>query len=170
MNSTADVPLPPYVKKGEENIPRPSTSSVQAPPSGLPVMTNTFKKEAEVFEKSEIEVLPQKNTEDRNVDEKKFSMGEDRILVDSGISMVEERPIVEKEHLLPNTETQKSVLSGIEHPQAGVSSILGQKLSQNMSQIQKASNYSSLDKIPTPPSTSVPIPQTQKDPYHEVIE
>ena len=174
MNSTADVPLPPYLKnlnktnknKIDDDIPRPQV--LPKIPEGLPVMQSTQdKKEEDIFKKADMEILEQKKIDLMQRKEKKFSIGEDRILVDSGIAMVEERPIVEKEHLLPNTETQKSVLSGIEHPQAGRSSILGEKLGGSMSEIQKTTDYST-------PQTSTPsnnpAPQKPKDPYHEEIE
>lgn len=145
-----EVPLPPYAQK---NSPQP----VFTPPT-------TPKTEAGIYANSGIEIM----TEDKNVtqkpDERTLTKNEDVTLEKSDITIVEDTPIKKEEHILPTTQTQKSVLDGIEHPDDIATSIIGDKLRGSTKSINMTTDYS-LPKI-----GGGGAPKPAHDPYHEVIE
>lgn len=147
--SQIDIPLPPYAKKEKDKA--ESTIDTQTPKEPLDET-----KEKEVLEKIGIKMLDENQIiEPKNSIEEKISIDEDRALVDSGISLMEEKNVVAKEHLIPNTETQRDVLYGLENPPKGESSILIKKLDAHTIQNQKISNQSTAS--------------NSKDPYREQI-
>lgn len=131
-----NIPIPPYAKK----------ESVQ----------ENINKEKNIFEETGINMVEEKKIiEPTNAIEDKFSIDEDRDLVNSGISLIEEENKIEKEHLLPNLETQKSVVKGIENPPTQNNNLIDQKLNSVFTSHQNTNNAN--------------IPPVNKDPYRENI-
>lgn len=150
-----EIPLPPYAKNESEGAPLPEQEA-----------------DVEILEDTGIKVVEQKeNTpkvEEKNalvVEKTKFSISEDKMLADSGISVIEENDLPEKEHLLPNTTTQKKVLDGLENPPSATSSIVGQKLGGGFVNTHTANNHSfNKEAVQEAPQ------KEGRDPYHEPIE
>ena len=146
------VPLPPYAKieipKVSPPVNIPTSPVVQMPSAKLKSQFTTTplpKSESGIFDTAGIEIMEEEKKP--NVPQaSNVTMNEDRIMVKSGISMIEEVPVVDKEHFLPNTATQKSVLAGIEHPVKVATNIINQKLG---GQVVKATSVSdqSLPKV-----------------------
>ena len=150
-----EVPLPPYKKAPVENL--------------------SFKNEESIYATSGIQMINETPSKENINEKEKMTMNEDKVLAKQGIGMIEEKPEIEKEHLLPNTETQKSVLEGIENPPSVASSIIGNKLSGPTASMNKVSDYS-LPKISKKDDEAGKIPKppegyTSKlhDPYHEEV-
>ncbi|MEY2671899.1 MAG: hypothetical protein RL687_316 [Candidatus Parcubacteria bacterium] len=157
-----EIPIPPYKKS---NIPLPpykkNTASI---PTNLPIAEFEKKETDDGMKISGIEIIEDEN-KDIKADEEKVTMREDTIMVKSGVSVLEEKTNLPESHTLPNKETQKSVLYGIENP-LSTKSILSMKLQGSTASVAKKSTQ--------PIST---IPQNTKsdtktvihDPYHEQI-
>jgi hypothetical protein len=153
-----EVPIPPYRKAPVENL--------------------SFKNESGIYANSGIQMVDEKQQGEslQKNEEEKITMREDKMLARQGIGMIEEKPEVENEHMLSNTETQKSVLEGVENPVKVATSIIGNKLNSPTVSMNKVSDYSlpkiskkddEANKIPKPPEEGY----TSKfhDPYHEEV-
>lgn len=149
-----DIPTPPYAKSvSAEEIPIPKPEAKT--PENLPAETSS---EDDVFKGTGIEMVNDEPTTNTQSQENNFTIKEDKELVDSGVSVMEEKTTTEKEHLLPNQSTQKSVLEGLENPPSSTSSILGQKLGGETSQTT-SSNIQATNQSPS-----------SNDPYREEVE
>lgn len=145
------IPIPPYAK--EDSTQKNTENRAESTPTDP---KDKDAQEKEVFNETGIQMV-EKNilVEPKNSIENTFSIEEDKTLVDSGISLVEEETPVEKEHLIPSQNTQKSVLQGLENPPEGKSSMVNDKLNNSMTQVQNASNQTEASNT--------------KDPYREQI-
>lgn len=157
----SEVPIPPYKRS---NIPLPPyKKAVPFVPSNLPIAEFEKKETDDGMKISGVEILEDEN-KDEKADEEKVTLGEDNIMVKSGVSVLEERAPTQEAHMLPNKETQKSVLYGIENP-LSTKSILNAKLqSATSSNMQK-----STQPVSTIPNTSNQTKSVIHDPYHEQI-
>ena len=151
-----EIPIPPYRK--------------------APVEKLSFKNEIGIYANSGIQMIDETPPKEK-AEEEKITMKEDRLLAKEGIGMIEDKEEVENEHMLPNDETQKKMLEGIENPVNVASSIIGNKLNNSTMSVNKVSDYSlpkinkkeenTENKIPKPPEEGY----TSKfhDPYHEEV-
>lgn len=157
------IPIPPYKKAAIVTPPvnLPIVKSASSP-AQLPRNGEGGNSESKVMSDAGIEMINERPQNQKPADEK-MTMKEDSILVKSGISMVEEKPVVEREHFLPNSETQKKELYDIEHPANTPSSIINQKLRGATAQSANVSDY-------TLPKMSSSLPPNNKDNYREPIE
>lgn len=142
-----EVPLPPYAQK---SIPQ---AFVTAPAQ---------KTEAGIYANSGIEIVGDEKQSIDKPEERILTKNEDSTLEKSNINIVEDAPVEKEEHFLPNTQTQQTVLDGIEHPDDIATSIIGDKLRGSTKSVNITTDYS-LPKIGTTQNRS-------HDPYHEVIE
>lgn len=143
------VPIPPY-KKSDTTI-----------PNNLPILEDKVANEREM-KNSGVEILQDKTAEKQQ--EEKVTMKEDSIMVKSSVSVMDEPKIQKESTMLPNTETQKSVLYGIENPMP-VKNIMELKLKNSVAQNSKTSNHT----ISTNPTNKINQSGTIHDPYHEQI-
>lgn len=145
------APIPPY-KRGVPSI-----------PNNLPILEN-IKANEKVMESSGVEILEDKAPEKPEKD--KMTIREDSIMVKSGVSVMEDKAPQKEIHMLPNTETQKSMLSGIENP-TPTKNIMDLKLNGSVTQNTTTSVHTiSSNPIDTNPVKNLGFTQ---DPYHEAI-
>ena len=143
------VPIPPY-KKADPSIPK-----------NLPIVEDKVANEKEM-ENSGVEIIQDKPTEKPQED--KVTMREDSIMVKSGVSVMPDIEPQKENHMLPNSETQKSVLYGIENP-SSIKNIMEMKLASTTNKNTTTSVHTiSSSPIDTPKQGSV-----VHDPYHEQI-
>ncbi len=157
-----EIPIPPYKKS---NIPLPPYKKTTASiPVNLPIAEFEKKETDDGMKISGIEILAEEN-KDIKADEEKVTMREESIMVKSGVSVLEEKTSLPESHMLPNKETQKSALYGIENP-VTTKSILNMKLQGATASIAKKSTQP-ISNIPqnTQSNTKTVI----HDPYHEQI-
>jgi hypothetical protein len=143
------VPIPPY-KRVDPSIPK-----------NLPIVEDKVANEKEM-ENSGVEILQDKPTE--KPQEEKVTMREDSIMVKSGVSVMPDIQPQKENHILPNTETQKSVLYGIENP-SSIKNIMEMKLGSTTNK----NTTTSVHTISSNPIDTTKQGSVIHDPYHEQI-
>jgi len=150
-----DTPPPNLPIAPQFTSPQPSH-----PPLPNPLLAN--EREKSTMESAGVEIIPDTApaSSSSEGEERKMTMGEDRLLVKSGINVIEDNPTNERSgHLLPNEATQKESLEGIEHPQNANPNIISQKLGGAVSSSIKTTDY----------TVNKPSQGLNKDPYRETL-
>ncbi len=135
-NQLAEVPIPP-----EDMVPIQNKNEIKRViPNNLPI-SNV---DSGIMKNAGIEIgdTPQSYGQLplAGEQESKMTMKEDNLLVKSGISLIEDETKKE-EHLLPNDNTQKSALYGIEHPQKTQTNLIERQLGGVISHAATVSDH-----------------------------